>query len=210
MTSAISEESAREHDRRSCSPEQIGKDETASDSKESDRNLGHNIYVAGLSTRTEEADLEELFHPFGEIARCQIMRDPQTQSHRGFAFVTMVNAEAAEKAIEKLHGIELHNRRIRVELGKRARPRTPTPGKYLGPPKRHSASYDGRRRRSYNNRRGTSPSSSSRFYGRDRASYHRPSRTSRSRSRSRSRERHYRQRHSSRHRSRSPSYRSRY
>ncbi|RKP24509.1 hypothetical protein SYNPS1DRAFT_2806, partial [Syncephalis pseudoplumigaleata] len=126
-----------------------------SSDKESDRNLGHNIYVAGLSTRTEEADLERLFEPFGkarhkgtwhlsadltsvywQIDRCQIMRDPQTQSHRGFAFVTMARAEDADKAIEKLNGTELHHRCIRVELGKRARPRTPTPGKYLGPPKR--------------------------------------------------------------------------
>jgi RNA recognition motif-containing protein len=45
----------------------MNKVETVSENKKSDRNLGHNIYVAGLSTRTEEADLEELFHPFGEV-----------------------------------------------------------------------------------------------------------------------------------------------
>ncbi|RKP24387.1 hypothetical protein SYNPS1DRAFT_23521 [Syncephalis pseudoplumigaleata] len=44
------------------------------------------------------------------------MRDPQTQSHRGFAFVTMARAEDADKAIEKLNGTELHHRCIRVEL----------------------------------------------------------------------------------------------
>lgn len=57
----------REHDEQSCSSEKMNKVETVSENKKSDRNLGHNIYVAGLSTRTEEADLEELFHPFGEV-----------------------------------------------------------------------------------------------------------------------------------------------
>ncbi|KAI9590972.1 hypothetical protein BDF19DRAFT_389981 [Syncephalis fuscata] len=128
---------AREHDSISRSPTSTR--DTASsqqDSGEAKRNQGHNIYVAGLSYQTLEGDLEALFKEFGAIKRCQIMRDPQTQSHRGFAFVTMTDVQGARKAIEKLDGMELHRQRIRVELGKRARPRTPTPGQYLGPPKR--------------------------------------------------------------------------
>lgn len=63
------------------------------------------------------------------------MRDPHTNDHRGFAFVTMEHYEDADRAIEALNGLELEGRAIRVERAKRGRPRTPTPGRYYGPAK---------------------------------------------------------------------------
>lgn len=67
------------------------------------------------------------------------MKDPHTQESRGFGFVKMVTAEQADAAKEGLQGENIEGRTLSIEKARRARPRTPTPGKYFGPPKRGKA-----------------------------------------------------------------------
>ena len=64
------------------------------------------------------------------------MRDPHTRESRGFGFVKMYTAEEADAAKEALQGEVYEGRTLSIEKARRARPRTPTPGKYFGPPKR--------------------------------------------------------------------------
>ncbi|KAJ7938004.1 hypothetical protein B0H13DRAFT_1851950 [Mycena leptocephala] len=53
---------------------------------------------------------------------------------RGFGFVTMETPEEADAAVA-LDGTELGGKVIGVEKARRRRARTPTPGRYYGPPK---------------------------------------------------------------------------
>ncbi|KAE8214028.1 hypothetical protein CF327_g2503 [Tilletia walkeri] len=99
-------------------------------------NPGNNLHVSMVSNRATDADLEDLFGKYGKIQRAQIVRDPHTRDSRGFAFVTYDRNEDAEAAVQALNGYELLGRNLRVEKARRARARTPTPGKYFGPPKR--------------------------------------------------------------------------
>ena len=69
------------------------------------------------------------------------MKDPHTQESRGFGFVKMVTAEEADAAKDGLQGESIEGRTLSIEKARRARPRTPTPGKYFGPPKRGMCSY---------------------------------------------------------------------
>lgn len=69
------------------------------------------------------------------------MKDPHTQESRGFGFVKMVTAEQADAAKEGLQGEVIDGRTLSIEKARRARPRTPTPGKYFGPPKRGKFSH---------------------------------------------------------------------
>ena len=64
------------------------------------------------------------------------MVDPHTKESRGFGFVKMVTADQADAAKEGLQGESIDGRTLSIEKARRARPRTPTPGKYFGPPKR--------------------------------------------------------------------------
>lgn len=64
------------------------------------------------------------------------MRDPHTRDSRGFGFVKMVTSDEADAAKEALQGEVYEGRTFSIEKARRARPRTPTPGKYFGPPKR--------------------------------------------------------------------------
>ncbi|GAA5903136.1 RNA recognition motif domain-containing protein [Sporobolomyces salmoneus] len=113
-----------------------GGDRGRGNDRSAEVNPGNNIHVSGLSSRVEERDLEEVFGKFGRIQKTAIMRDPHTKDSRGFAFVTMELPEDAETAITNLNATELMGRTMNVQIARRGRARTPTPGAYHGPPKR--------------------------------------------------------------------------
>uniref|UniRef100_A0A1D1Z5R7 Putative RNA-binding protein C25G10.01 n=1 Tax=Anthurium amnicola TaxID=1678845 RepID=A0A1D1Z5R7_9ARAE len=152
-------------------------------------NPGNNLYVTGLSSRVTEYELERHFEREGKVTDVHLMTDPWTRESRGFGFVTMATVKDALHCIKYLDGSILEGRVITVEKARRARGRTPTPGKYLGvrtvPERRQSPSYslddDGSRyssgrERSYSpyfeGRRYRSPSRSP-YYSRPRSPYYR-------------------------------------
>ena len=80
------------------------------------------------------------------------MYDPHTRESRGFGFVTMEMPDDADAAISTLNATEVFGKMMNVEKvgtfssvaslllnslqARRGRARTPTPGRYYGPPKR--------------------------------------------------------------------------
>ena len=80
--------------------------------------------------------MTRLFEKYGDVEKCNIMRDPHTRESRGFGFVKMMAPEQADAAKDSLQGEVIEGRTLSIEKARRARPRTPTPGKYYGPPKR--------------------------------------------------------------------------
>ncbi|TDZ34651.1 putative RNA-binding protein [Colletotrichum trifolii] len=128
--------------RRSASPSGNGdrgmKDETGSKGGDDDGaiNPGSNLFVTGIHPRLTESEVTRLFEKYGEVEKCQIMRDPHSKESRGFGFVKMVTSDQADAAKEGLQGEQIEGRTLSIEKARRARPRTPTPGKYFGPPKR--------------------------------------------------------------------------
>ncbi|GLT39302.1 hypothetical protein SLA2020_135000 [Shorea laevis] len=95
-------------------------------------NPGNTLYVTGLSQRVTERDVEEHFSKEGKVASCFLVVEPRTRVSRGFAFVTMETVEDANRCIKYLNQSVLEGRYITVERSRRKRPRTPTPGHYLG------------------------------------------------------------------------------
>ncbi|XP_049362327.1 bZIP transcription factor 17-like [Solanum verrucosum] len=79
------------------------------------RNDENSVRVTNLSENTREADLLELFCPFGHVSRVYVAIDQNTGLSRGFGFVNFVNREDAERAINKLNGYCYHNLILRVE-----------------------------------------------------------------------------------------------
>ncbi|KAL8848435.1 MAG: hypothetical protein Q9221_006542 [Calogaya cf. arnoldii] len=100
------------------------------------RNSGSNLFVTGIHPRLNEQDVMRMFEKYGEVEGCSIMKDPHTQESRGFGFVKMVTSDQADAAKEGLQGENIEGRTLSIEKARRSRPRTPTPGKYFGPPKR--------------------------------------------------------------------------
>jgi len=73
-----------------------------------------NIFVGNLSYQTTQADLQAAFQQYGGVERVNIVTDRDTGQPRGFAFVEMSDAQAAQAAITNLNGSELNGRALNV------------------------------------------------------------------------------------------------
>jgi cold-inducible RNA-binding protein len=83
------------------------------------------IFVGNLAYTTTEEELAQLFHPYGEIARVQILIDRDTGRSRGFGFVEMPNATEAQAAIDGLNGTSLGGRTLTVNEARQREERRP-------------------------------------------------------------------------------------
>lgn len=81
------------------------------------------LFVGNLPFRMTDAELEEMFAPFGEIVSVKIITDRQTGRSKGFAFVEYAAEDAAEKAIEALHGQDVDGRALVVNVARPPQPR---------------------------------------------------------------------------------------
>ncbi|GMH27351.1 hypothetical protein Nepgr_029194 [Nepenthes gracilis] len=106
-------------------------------------NTGNTLFVTGLSSRVTERDLEEHFSKEGKVSSIFLVVEPRTRISRGFAFVTMDTVEDADQCVKYLNQSVLEGRYITVEKSRRKRPRTPTPGHYLGLSKSRDSGYRG-------------------------------------------------------------------
>jgi RNA recognition motif-containing protein len=76
--------------------------------------MSNRLFVGNLSFNTSQADLEALFATAGEVREVAIPTDRETGQPRGFGFVTMGDASAANAAISQLNGATLDGRVLRV------------------------------------------------------------------------------------------------
>ncbi|KAG2232656.1 hypothetical protein INT48_004256 [Thamnidium elegans] len=144
-----------------------------------DPEMSNILGVFGLSLRTREIDLEEVFREFGTIEKVTIVYDHRVSVSRGFGFVYFKDQNEASRARDALNGMDIDDRKIRVDYSVTHRPHTPTPGEYMGERKmthgddrgadRGRGGYDRDRRSSFRDRgrrrsRSRSPERRRRYY----------------------------------------------
>jgi transformer-2 protein len=124
--------------------------------------------VFGLSGRTSEKTLRDLYGQYGKVEQCSIVLDRESGRSRGFGFVYFDTMESAQRARDATNGMDLDGRNIRVDFSKTNRPHSPTPGRYMG---RYQTSrydrYDSRRDRRYYRDRSPHQSYHEREYNND-------------------------------------------
>ncbi len=76
--------------------------------------MSKKLFVGGLSWDTNDASLLEAFQRFGEVTEAKVITDRETGRSRGFGFVTFVDADAGQQAMEAMDGKELDGRTVRV------------------------------------------------------------------------------------------------
>jgi len=79
-----------------------------------DNPLSSKLYVGNLSFDSTEADLRDLFSQHGTVESVAVITDRETGRPRGFAFVEMSEASAAQDAIRALDGNDFAGRNIKV------------------------------------------------------------------------------------------------
>ncbi len=76
--------------------------------------MSKKIYVGNLPFSSSEDDLKDIFGRHGTVASVNIITDRETGRPRGFAFIEMEEASAADDAIRSLDGSDLGGRNIKV------------------------------------------------------------------------------------------------
>ena len=76
--------------------------------------MSKKLYVGNLPFQTAEGDLREVFERYGAVESVAVITDRETGRSRGFGFVEMAEASAADEAIRGLDGSDLGGRPLRV------------------------------------------------------------------------------------------------
>lgn len=78
------------------------------------------LYVGNLPYAVTDADLTNLFSPYGTVQSAQVIIDRETGRSKGFGFVEMGSSEEGQAAIQALHDKDVGGRKLTVN---EARPR---------------------------------------------------------------------------------------
>jgi RNA recognition motif-containing protein len=76
--------------------------------------LGKKLYVGNLPFSVTEDQLRSVFERHGTVSSVNVIMDRDTGRPRGFAFVEMDDAHAADEAARALDGSDLGGRSLRV------------------------------------------------------------------------------------------------
>ncbi|MBM4383674.1 MAG: RNA-binding protein [Deltaproteobacteria bacterium] len=76
--------------------------------------MAKKLYVGNIPFTTTEADLRAMFETHGAVTSVKVITDRETGRSRGFAFVEMDDATAAQNAIRALDGSQMGGRSLRV------------------------------------------------------------------------------------------------
>ncbi len=74
------------------------------------------LFVGGFPLDIDEMDLAKLFMPFGQISTIKIIRDKKTRICKGYAFIEMVDLDAATEAAANLNGRAMGDRNLAVKI----------------------------------------------------------------------------------------------
>ena len=84
------------------------------------------LIVSELHPNISQADVSEVFSPFGEVVELSMPTDPASSAPLGIAHLTFRKPEDAKSAQEAINGLELAGKRISVALAPDAPPALPT------------------------------------------------------------------------------------
>jgi len=81
------------------------------------KNEDRKIFVGGISYEVSDADLQQHFAKFGEVASANVKFDRITGRSRGFAFVEFANVEACQRALQTREQ-QIKNKAVEVKPAK--------------------------------------------------------------------------------------------
>ena len=92
------------------------------------------LSVSGLPKDLFEADVEELFAPYGRVNFVTVYFDSISMKNRGKAMVEMRDPVEAERALQALNGKVIGQNTLKIKVEQQA--------PYSGPPQRRNDGFD--------------------------------------------------------------------
>lgn len=87
--------------------------------------MAKRLFIGNLPWSVDDAALNEMFSPFGQVNSASVIKDRMTNRSKGFGFVDMEVDAEAEEAIKKLNGNEIEGRKIIVNEARPMEERAP-------------------------------------------------------------------------------------
>jgi len=87
-------------------------------SNSSNNFMGVCLFVYHLPPEATEQSVYALFSAYGTVCSVKVMKDLRTGQHKGYGFVNMLTMEQAQLAIERLNGVQMGMKNLKVELKK--------------------------------------------------------------------------------------------
>ena len=72
------------------------------------------LFIRGINYNSEENDLRNTFSIYGEVIRCKILRDKETNKSKGIGFVKFKEKYQAYKAMKDSNNIECQGRKLKL------------------------------------------------------------------------------------------------
>lgn len=88
------------------------------------------LYVGNLPYSATEDELRTLFAQAGTVSTVELIKDRDTGSSKGFAFIEMSSQSEGENAIKMFNGYSLNNRELKVNIARPREERKPYGGGY--------------------------------------------------------------------------------
>lgn len=101
--------------------------------------------VFGLHVRTSENEIRDIFERYGNVEKIHMVYDAKSRGFRGYCFIYYTKVRDATAALNETNGMEVKERRIRVDYSKTKRAHTPTPGFYRGNRGQRNRSFERQR-----------------------------------------------------------------
>ncbi len=73
------------------------------------------LIIRNLARSTTEAELKTLFHKYGAVQSCDLVKDKVTGGSKGFAFVEIPKPGEAKAAMKSLNNTVVAGSKIRVK-----------------------------------------------------------------------------------------------
>ena len=77
---------------------------------------GFVLFAYNIGADTDESGLWQLFSPFGEVQKVNVIRDGQKGTGKGYGFVTMGNHQEAANAVQGLDGYKFADKPLQVSF----------------------------------------------------------------------------------------------
>lgn len=100
------------------------------------------LYVGNMTYNTSSEQLKELFAEAGTVVAVDVIKDRDTGTSKGFAFITMESQADATKAISMFNGKDIDGRPLKVNTAK-AREDRPAGGRSYNRPNDRNRSGGG-------------------------------------------------------------------